>query len=296
MEPARRYADSNKRRARKYWFPDASGEQKFVCKDMFISTLGYRFDKFISTALSTTSNFGVTLQDKRGKHPPKHAMSDSGKQTAIQHVMSFNPQISHYRREHAPNRLYLPSELTIQEMYEDYLDQRKENNENAMSYVQYTRIVKSQNISFAKLGDEECEMCESHKLHLRDVKQKDTSTSDDRLKTRIFNAKRIDKDKDMSCGKGNCLACAVWLDHQTKYRQARKAYKDDGAAAKIFKDTLFLSSDMQKVILLPRLPGFKLNLFTKRLVVINQTFAPLKSEDFEVCKPVGVLWHEGIAG
>eukprot|EP00111_Clytia_hemisphaerica_P019495 TCONS_00057496-protein len=198
-------------------FPDASGEQKFVCKDMFISTLGYRFDKFISTALSTTSNFGVTLQDKRGKHPPKHAMSDSGKQTAIQHVMSFNPQISHYRREHAPNRLYLPSELTIQEMYEDYLDQRKENNENTMSYVQYTRIVKSQNISFAKLGDDECEMCESHKLHLRDVKQKDTSTSDDRLETRIFNAKRIDKDKDMSCGKGDCLACVVWLDHQTKY-------------------------------------------------------------------------------
>jgi len=53
---------------------------------------------------------------------------------------------------------------------------------------------------------------------------------------------------------------------------------------------------MQKVILLPRLPGFKLNLFTKRLVVINQTFAPLNKADLHKTKALGVLWHEGISG
>ena len=50
---------------------------------------------------------------------------------------------------------------------------------------------------------------------------------------------------------------------------------------------------MQKVILLPRLPGFKLNLFIKRLVVISQL---LKAASLETLKTVGVLWHEGVAG
>lgn len=31
----------------------------------------------------------------------------------IEHIKSFNSSISHYRREHVPNRLYPPSDLTI---------------------------------------------------------------------------------------------------------------------------------------------------------------------------------------
>ena len=59
---------------------------------------------------------------------------------------------------------------------------------------------------------------------------------------------------------------------------------------------IYLSVDMQKVILLPRIPGFKANLFTKRLVTINQTFAPINKLEVEKKKALGVLWHEGIAG
>ena len=263
---------------------------------MFMSTLGYSADKFITTALSTTSSFGITAEDKRGKHDPKHAMTSEQKECAINHIKSFNPHISHYRREHAPNRLYLPSELTIQEMYEDYLDVNRENNQKIISYVSYTRIIKELNISFAKLGDEDCEVCETHKLHLQNAKEAMSNDNDnDRKKDRVFSAKAA-IDKDVSCGKNDCLACAVWFDHQNKYRQAREAYKNDASAIPSNPDTLYLSADMQKVILLPRLPGFKLNLFTKRLVVINQTFAPLKAASLETLKAVGVLWHEGIAG
>ena len=40
-------------------------------------------------------------------------------------------------------------------------------------------------------------------------------------------------------------------------------------------DEIFSSADMEKVILLPRWPGFNLCLFTKRVVVINESFAPI---------------------
>ena len=36
--------------------------------------------------------------------------------------MSYHPSISHYRRVHAPNRFYLPSELSIRQMYQIYLE------------------------------------------------------------------------------------------------------------------------------------------------------------------------------
>ena len=53
---------------------------------------------------------------------------------------------------------------------------------------------------------------------------------------------------------------------------------------------------MQKVILLPRLPGYKVCLFTKRIVGINQSFAPINKEEVRLKKSLGVLWHEGTSG
>lgn len=41
------------------------------------------------------------------------------------------------------------------------------------------------------------------------------------------------------------------------------------------KDTVCLSVDMQKVIMLPGITGVKAALFTKRLIVFHETFAPL---------------------
>ena len=51
-------------------------------------------------------------------------------------------------------------------------------------------------------------------------------------------------------------------------------------------------ADMQKVQLLPRLPTFKWSLFTRRLVTINQSFAPIHKSSKG---GIDVLWHEGLA-
>ena len=54
---------------------------------------------------------------------------------------------------------------------------------------------------------------------------------------------------------------------------------------------------MQKVIMLPRMPGAKTAVFTKRLVTFHETFAPLgKFSQTKGILPTGVIWHERILG
>ena len=54
---------------------------------------------------------------------------------------------------------------------------------------------------------------------------------------------------------------------------------------------------MIKVIMLSRIPGLKEVVFCKRIVVLNETFAPVGGpKTGKERKPTGVLWHEGIKG
>ena len=53
----------------------------------------------------------------------KHKIKEKQQQFMVNHIQSFKPQIPHHCREHAPNGLYLPSELTIMEMFSDYKDE-----------------------------------------------------------------------------------------------------------------------------------------------------------------------------
>ena len=47
--------------------------------------------------------------------------------------------------------------------------------------------------------------------------------------------------------------------------------------------------------MLSRLPGLKV-VFCKRIVVFNETFAPVGRSKHGKDKAAGVLWHEGIRG
>jgi hypothetical protein len=48
--------------------------------------------------------------------------------------------------------------------------------------------------------------------------------------------------------------------------------------------------------MLPRLDMFKAVLFTKRIVVFNESFVPLGTGGESHCVPYAALWHEAIAG
>ncbi|GFS20485.1 CAI-1 autoinducer sensor kinase/phosphatase CqsS [Elysia marginata] len=79
----------------------------------------------------------------------------------VAHIETYNPTIAHYRSAHAPNRRYLPSDVTVHSMYNDFKD--KSNTD--MCYSSFYKIFKTMNVSMVVLGHEECEICEAHDMH-----------------------------------------------------------------------------------------------------------------------------------
>lgn len=170
----------------------------------------------------------------------------------------------YYRRSHAPNMRYLPSELT-KLMHKDFL---KKHPEHEISYETYRSIVAGMNISFTKLGHEECEVCEKFMLHNPN-----------------HNKENLNND---------CDECKNWSIHNTNAMQARRKYQIHVEKAHTSTEIEFVSVDLQKVIMLPKMEEFKDALFTRRIVVLNQSFVSLGSLQ-NMQKPIAILWHEAVS-
>ena len=109
--------------------------------------------------------------------------------------------------------------------------------------------MKELNISFTKLGEEECESCLCYGKHEHDNPLQ-------------------------------CTICKDWRIHNEKAMKSRREYQKDVTTDHTEDEAYFA-------------PGVKTSVFTRRLVVFHETFAPLGGGKK---KPVGVVWHEGIAG
>lgn len=246
-----------------YSLKDVLGTKYGVCKTFFLTTLGYKSsnDKTLHTALANSNDTVAPPVDKRLGATPHNKIEST---PINEHIMSFEPSISHYRREHAPNRLYLPSDLTISAMHKDFLEK---NPSCKVSYDKYREVVAELNISFVKLGHEECEDCEEFRLH------DDTHTKENL--------------------KEDCLGCTKWKSHNKRAYMSREQYKLDSELNET--DTVVYSADLQKVIMLPRIDMFKTAIFTHRIVVYNESFVPTGQvrKDLSVFP---VLWYEGLFG
>ncbi|CAH1103735.1 unnamed protein product [Psylliodes chrysocephalus] len=116
----------------------------------------------ITTMLNNVAHGSLTPnRDRRGLAAPTNKCN---REILQQHISSFHPCISHYRREHAPNRLYLPHNITIRSMHADYLQKYPK---NKVSYYTYRKVMSDMNISFTKLGNEECDNCMVHIQHIK---------------------------------------------------------------------------------------------------------------------------------
>jgi len=240
-----------------YKLRTGNGELRQVCQKFFLSTIGKkdRHDQIIRTALDTIEIGEVfPTQSKKGKHIKRKVYD---RDLIKKHIMSFNPQISHYRRMHAPNRLYLTSDINIRFMHSEFIKTH-----NLVSYSVYHKVVNEMNISFTKLGEEECETCSKYDFHVK------------------------------SCDGNNldCLICLQYSVHKETYQLARESYKIDKESGK-----KAFAVDLQKVGLLPRIPQFKTVIFTPRLVTFNETFAPL-AQATSNNPNITVLWHEATSG
>lgn len=208
----------------------------------FFTTLGYNKNDRIIQNLSTGSPKSCVKAklDGRKEKIPSNKIKDD--ETVINHIKSFKPNISHYRRSHALQRLYLPSDLSAQKMYEDFIQKYG----NVCLYDHYRKNIRNLNISFVQLGHEECECCEHFKIH--------GHTEDD-----------MDND---------CNECNSWILHKKAAKQAREEYDKDTKLQNKNNCAIY-SVSLQKVIILPRCDMFKSVLFIKRLTMYNESFVPI---------------------
>jgi len=99
-----------------------SGNNVNVCKVFFLTTLRYhpKNDAVITSLMKATPIGALTAcEDRREKHP--QARKSDG-DAIKEHIYSYNFQISHYRRKHAPLRKYLPSDITVTDMHKDLVE------------------------------------------------------------------------------------------------------------------------------------------------------------------------------
>lgn len=213
-------AGENSRRNKtiKYYLTDDKGVDFQVCKKFFLGTLGYPLhnDIIVRDVLSKTSANELVANPIKKGHPSEKKIE---RESIKSHIKSFNPSTSHYRREHAPERLYLPSDINIKLMHKNYLEKYPD---KKISYELYRKEVQEMNISFAVLGHEECWLCESFENHINSSKHRKDNIRPD------------------------CEQCQLWNEHHNKAIMAREEYKKDSSTDG-GETTLFFSVDLQKV-------------------------------------------------
>ena len=276
-----RIGSKTRNTSKKYTLKNEGGEVVQVCAKFFLSCLGYKRIDAVDWLFRNLE--GKAVPDRRGSHEPLHKTPTTTVRAIVNHIETFYPAISHYRRKHAPLRRYLPPSLTVQKMYDLFKESSGEN----ISYHTYRRIFKKQNIGFTKLGEEECEACEIYKQHECQV-IKESSQNDQDSSSALGDSGGMKKE-DIRVAAGNeiqgvkrkkpenekpCNACEVQGVHLERADICRKEYRLDVERNMREYDHIF-SMDMQKVMMLPHLPGIKTALFTRRILFINQTIAPV---------------------
>ncbi|XP_055527559.1 uncharacterized protein LOC129720151 [Wyeomyia smithii] len=212
-------------------------------------------------------------------------------------IMSYSPTISHYRREHAPNVLYLPTDLTCQAMYDSFHDKRLKQSLESCSYSFYNKKLNKMNIRFTKLGHELCERCREAEIHMKLANHVVQTTGEsDFLEEGYPEADRCadssadDEEESSVNPPEDCVKCLQWQEHKNVAIRSRCEYDRD----KTMFNGLAVSVDLQKVIQLPRMEGFKEVIFSRRIIAMNETFAPLGGQ--KKGPTHAVVWNEIISG
>ena len=78
------------------------------------------------------------------------------RQVIKDHIESFNPSVSHFRREHAAFVRYLPSDITISFMHRHFVDNFQD---VSCPYELYRKTLREMKISFSMPSEDKCSIC-----------------------------------------------------------------------------------------------------------------------------------------
>ena len=239
-----------------YSLPIEEPNSERVCKAMFLATLGLKHDAMVTCYLRKKMQKGTecALKDERGRADSLALMMT---RNIRQHIESFHPQVSHYRRKHAPLRRYLEPSLSVWTMWKEFL-----HSIGRVSYSKYWKVFRAQRITFGSPNADLCEIYEENKEHRRDRGVHSLA---------------------------DCEQCSIHAIHQSNAAISRKQYSDDRNREWPTGFGVF-AVDMQRVLLVPIMKG-KRAFFTSRLVCFNATFASISGQR-DIC----VVWNEATAG
>ena len=106
-----------------YYLKNGKGEKLQVCQQFLLHTLGLKSNKKLFYFFQHVSPGDMTSpEDRGGKQPTANKISGATINLINDHILAHNPAISHYRREHAPNKLYITLEMNATIMYKDFCE------------------------------------------------------------------------------------------------------------------------------------------------------------------------------
>lgn len=229
----------------------STGKQQ-VCKNFFLGTLDISGKK-IETVMKKTLDTGVVEEDKRGFTPAPNKISENRKEIVRSHINSIQVIESHYCRT-ASKRMYLPSGLSENRLYQDYLKYCEEHNETPVTSSFYKHIFTTEyNYGFHRPKKDQCDYCTEFKNKSEEEKLK--SLHDYEL-------------------------------HILRKEEARDHKKEDKEKAR--NDTSFRSytMDLEKILLTPQL-GIGQLYYKKKLKTYNFTVYTLADGTVS-----NFMWHE----
>ena len=126
--------------------------------------------------------------------------------------------------------------------------------------------MQQKNIGFANLGNEQCETCLHFSHHEHQPPKLET----------------------------DCELCQKYTTHKARVASGRSKYDEDREKDPEVGFEMFVSADMQNVMMMPFMRGVKTCVFINRLVAFHETFAPLgqQAEKKNPQQIRSVLWHE----
>ena len=258
--PRQGVPNSKKRnRARTYHYhlnkPDADPIR--VCPDFFYNT----FDisrKVARTSLAKRSSTGGIAPDLRGSHI-LNMLKDYDVQGVVGHVCEFKTMEAHYVRSREKSQ-FLPSTLSISEMYRMYIRWCQAQNRTPVKESAYRTILREKfNLKFQKPMNDRCDFCDG-----------------------LENIAESDMDSDFAAEK---------KIHEEEKRLCFKLKEDMKLRAQMDEKFAIAAFDFEKTLLSPsaRSSAFY---YIRRLKVFNFTIADISSLKHASC----YLWSEEQAG
>jgi len=176
------------------------GSRVKVCKTAFSHLHGVKKGKLNHIVAQHKAGLTTARPSKRGKHVIRpNKISDDRREFVRAHIRSYPTDMSHYSRTSNPHRLYLASTLSVNSMYQMYVEKCQSESQIPVSSAMYRTIfVTDFNLGFGSPKSDTCSRCET-------IGDDAMLKQHQEMADRAFAAQRDDKAK-AGMGKKICIA------------------------------------------------------------------------------------------